>query len=207
MEEAEAVGLGGSVHGSIGLDGRVHIPILKVQSVGIALRACYDHSVSGRAAMKKWLVRVFVLGSVAASAVFGQGASSAFPAAALAAKTIAIVNGTSHPQVEKGAADALQSWRQFKVVDDPEMADITLRFEKNRTHEGASTQKADANGKPTDWGYGMSFGSSIRMTASLKDADKPFYSTKTDESKTKAGLSCINDFHTAFRNARQQGKP
>ena len=93
------------------------------------------------------------------------------------------------------------------MVDDPQLADITLRFEKNKTHEGASTQKTDANGKPTDWGYGMSFGSSIRMTAVQKDAETPFFSTKTDDAKAKAGLSCVNDFHTAFRNALQSAKP
>ena len=146
---------------------------------------------------------------------FGMGAGMAlaqtvvtpFPASVLAAKTVAITNSTGSAQVEKGAQDALQSWRQFRLVDDPQTADITLHFEKNKIHEGASTQKTDANGKPTDWGYGMSFSSSIRMTAVLKDADAPFFSTKTDESKAKAGLSCVNDFHTAFRAAGQQARP
>jgi hypothetical protein len=40
------------------------------------------------------------------------------------------------------------------------------------------------------------------MKVYLKDADTPFYTTKTDDSKKKAGISCVNDFRTAFRAAR-----
>lgn len=153
------------------------------------------------------VVVVLVL-SVCGSAVLAQGVPRPFPAAALAAKTLAIVNETGNHDVEKGAVDTLRSWGQFRIIDDPEQADITLRFAKTRTHEGASTQKTDQNGKPTDYGYGVTFGSSIHMTASLKDGETSFYSTKTDDSKSKAGMSCVNSFHTAFRNAvEQRAKP
>ena len=152
------------------------------------------------------LLRPGVVFGVCAGAVLAQSASSPFPAVALAAKTIAIVNETGDHGVDKGAVDALASWGQFRVVDDPEQADMTLRFVKTKTHEGTSTQKTDANGKQTDSGYSVTFGSSIRMTALIKDGDAPFFSTKTEDAKGKAGMSCVNDFHTAFRNALEQGR-
>lgn len=142
-------------------------------------------------------------GAVLGSAL-AQTAGGGFPPAVLTAKTIAVVNETKTPDVEKGAEETLASWSQFKVVDDPAVADVTLRFDKNRTHEGRDTQKTDANGKPTDYGYSMSFGSSIQMKAYLKDSDTPFYTTKTDDSKKKAGVSCVNDFHSAYRAAWQK---
>ena len=49
--------------------------------------------------------------------------------------------------------------------------------------------------------------SSIHMKAYTKDGDAPFYVTRTDDSKVKAGMSCVNAFHTAYRAARQQAKP
>ena len=157
--------------------------------------------------MKRFLLPTIV-GSVLLSAAFAQTANKPFPGAVLTASTIAIVNDTHTPAVEKGADDALKSWGQFKLVDDPQLAEVTLRFEKSRQHEGRDTQKTDPNGKPTDYGYEMSFSSSIEMTAFYKDADAPFFSTKTDDSKAKAGTTCINNFHTAFRTAAaQQTRP
>jgi hypothetical protein len=48
----------------------------------------------------------------------------------------------------------------------------------------------------------MSFSTSIHMKVYLKDADAPFYTTKTDESKKKAGTACVSDFRSAYRDAR-----
>ena len=136
-----------------------------------------------------------------------QAQGNRVPAAALAARTIAVVNDTRDSAVTKGAALALQSWGQFTLVDDPATADVTLRFEKTKEHEGSNSQKTDPDTNKTDYGYSMSFSSSIHMKAYLKDGDVPFYTTKTDDSKAKAGTSCVNDFRTAFRTARQQGRP
>lgn len=157
--------------------------------------------------MKRWIVRTALLGSLLVGAAVAQTGKAAFPEGVFAAKTVAIVDDTHTPGVQKGATEALQAWGQYKVVDDPQLADITLRFEKNRQHEGHDSQTTDQNGKDTNYSYSMSFSSSIHMTAFLKDADKPFYSTKTDDSKAKAGTSCINSFHTAYRDSRQQAKP
>ena len=157
--------------------------------------------------MRSVLSGMVVLCSIVFGSALGQTAAKPLPAAVLSAKTIAVVNDTRDSQVTKGAEAALQSWGQFKVVDDPQLADVTLRFEKTRSHEGQSTQKTDDNGKPTDYGYSMSFGSSITMKAYVKDADAAVFSTKTEDSKTKAGMSCVNDFHTAYRTARQQQTP
>ncbi|HLI78299.1 MAG TPA: hypothetical protein VKV02_15235, partial [Acidobacteriaceae bacterium] len=136
-----------------------------------------------------------------------QTAPKAFPDGVFTAKTVAIVNDTKTPTVEKGADEALASWGQFKVVDDPQLADVVLRFEKSRQREGRDTQKTDGTGKPTDYGYEMSFSSTIEMKAYYKDADTPFYSTRTDDGKAKAGTTCINNLHTAFRAAASGRKP
>ena len=157
--------------------------------------------------MKRWIVRTAMMCSVLVGAAWAQTGKAPFPDGVFAAKTVAIVNDTHTPGVEKGAAEALQAWGQYKVVDDPQLADITLRFEKNRQRDGRDSQTKDPNGKDTSYSYSMSFSSSIHMSAFLKDGDKPFYSTTTDDSKAKAGTSCINSFHTAYRDSRQQTRP
>lgn len=141
------------------------------------------------------------------ASAFAQTGKKAFPDGVFQAKTIAVINDTHTPQVDKGAEDALKSWGQFKVVDDPQLADVTLRFEKTRQHEGHDSQKQDPDGKDTSYSYTMSFGSTIEMKAFFKDADTPFYSTKTEDSKAKAGTTCVNSFHTAFRQAHPPVTP
>ena len=131
-----------------------------------------------------------------------QITSSGFPEAVFTAKTIAVLNDTNTGAVTDGAVDQLKKWGHFTVVDDPENADITLRFDKNKNHDGRSSQKADANGNPTDYNYSVTFGSSIQMKAFLKGSDTSFYSTKTDESKKKAGTACVTSFEGAYLNAR-----
>lgn len=153
-----------------------------------------------------WPCTVLVYAALAVTAG-AQAPKNHFTDQVFAAKTVAIVDDTRSPGVQKGAVDALQSWGQFKVVDDPQLADITLRFEKNRTHEGRDTQKADPDGKNTSYNYSLSFSSSIHMTATLRDSDTPFYTTTTDDSKAKAGSSCVNNLHTAYRDAHQPSKP
>ena len=117
--------------------------------------------------MFRRMFRTLAVSSVCLSTVLAQSTSRPFPASALAAKTVAIVNETGNHDVEKGAVAALASWGQFRVVDDPEQADITLRFVKTKTHEGTSTQKSDEAGKQTDSGYSMTFGSSIHRVAKV----------------------------------------
>lgn len=156
--------------------------------------------------MRQLTARIVVTCGVMLTAAMAQTTGKGFPAGVFSAKTVAVVNDTKTPAVEKGADDALKNWGQFKLVDDPQLADVTLRFDKTREHEGHDTQKTDATGKPTDYGYSMSFGSKIHMQAYLKDSDTPFYSTQTEDGKAKAGTTCVNDFHTAFRAAMQQQK-
>ncbi len=157
--------------------------------------------------MKRLCTLVFLLFSFLVLPGTTQSPKDAFPTGVFAAKTVAIINDTRTPGVEKGAAEALASWGQFKIVSDPQLAEITLRFEKTRQHEGRDTQKTDDDGKNTSYGYSMSFESTIAMRAFFKDADTPFYSTKTEDSKNKAGTTCVNSFHTAYRTALQQNKP
>ncbi len=156
--------------------------------------------------MGRMFFRTAVVCGVALVSAWGQTAKESFPAAALQAKTVAIVNDTRDAKVADGAAAALRSWGQFTIVDDPQLADITLRFDKTKERSGAGTpQKTDADGKPVgdpSYGYSMSFSSQIHMKAYLKDGDAAFFTTKTDDSKVKAGMGCVNDFHTAFRAAR-----
>ncbi len=157
--------------------------------------------------MNRPSLRRSLCGVVVSAAAFAQVAGKPFPDGVFSAKTVAVVNDTRTPAVEKGAEDALAAWGQFKVVDDPQLADVTLRFEKARQHEGHDTQKTDDTGKPTDYGYTMSFGSTISMKAFFKDTEAPFYTTKTEDGKAKAGTTCVNSFHAAFREAFTQRKP
>ena len=157
-----------------------------------------------------WL-RTAVLCGVGVVSAWGQAAKNDIPAAVLTAKTVAIVNDTRDPKVADGAVAALKSWGQFTVVDDPQVADITLRFEKTKEHSGASTPgKTDADGKPVgdpSYGYSFSMSSQIHMKAYSKDADTAFFTTKTDDGKVKAGMGCVNDLHTAFRAAKAGATP
>ena len=130
--------------------------------------------------------------------------SNAFPPAALAGKTIAIVNETHAEAVSDGARAALADWGQFKLIDDADAADVTLRFDKSTDHAGQDSHKTDANGNPTDYSYSMSFTSKIHMKAYTRDGLAPFYTTTTDDSKKKAGLSCVIAFHEAFRAAHSR---
>ena len=125
-----------------------------------------------------------------------------FPPAIYTAKTVAVVNDTHTGAVSEGAVDALKAWGHFTVVDDPDTADVTLRFDKTKEHSGQDSQKPDPNTGQTSYSYGMSFGTSIHMKAYLKDADAPFYTNKTDDSKKKAGMSCVSDFRSAMQAAR-----
>lgn len=154
--------------------------------------------------MKRFVPHAAVFCVALVAAGLAQSSQRAFPDGVFTAKTIAVINDTRTPGVEKGANDALTSWGQFKVVDDPQLADVTLRFEKSRQHEGHDTQKQEPDGQNKSYGYSMSFSSSIEMKAFYKDADTPFFSTKTEDSKAKAGTTCINSLHTAFRSALQQ---
>ena len=124
-----------------------------------------------------------------------------FPKAVFAAKTVAILNSTHSDEVEKGAVEVLQRWHRFTIVDDPDTADVILTFDKKSAHEGKDSQKTDSTGKPTEYGYGISFSSSITMKASLKGSDTPFYTTKTGDSKKKAGATCVNNLEAAYLEA------
>ena len=134
------------------------------------------------------------------------GTATEFPAAALSAKTVAIVNDTHDPKVVDGALTALRSWGQFTVVDDPSVADLTLRFDRSKERSGAATpQKTDADGKPVgepSYGYSFSSSSQVHLKVFLKDGDATFWTIKTGDSKVKAGMGCVNAFHTAWRSAK-----
>jgi len=147
--------------------------------------------------MKKFVTMLALSITVAAGAARAQMQVRPLPKAALAAKTVAIVNNTHNDAVSEGAVEALKRWGHFTIVDDSDMADITLTFEKKSEHEGTSTQKTGDDGKP-DTNYSISFSSSIRMKATLKGSESAFYSTTTGESKKKAGAGCILDLQRAY---------
>ena len=120
-----------------------------------------------------------------------------FPRAVAVAHTVAIIDDTHQPGVAQGAADALKAWGRFTVVDDPDNADLTLRFDKAKEHSGRDTQSTDPKDNTPSYSYSMSFGSSVHMKAYLKDGTSPFYTTKSDDSKKKAGAACVSDFRSA----------
>lgn len=124
-----------------------------------------------------------------------------FPKVVFTAKTVAIVNNTHNEAVSDGAVEALKRWGHFTVIDDSDIADITLTFGKKSTHSGTSSQTTGDDGKPSS-NYSMSFSSSIDMSATVKGEDKPFYTTSTDESKKKAGNNCVRDLQSAYDSAR-----
>jgi len=123
------------------------------------------------------------------------------PKEVFAAKTVALVNNTHNEAVTDGAVEALKRWGHFTVIDDSDLADITLTFGKKSNHSGASSQTTGDDGK-TNSNYSMSFSSSVEMSANLKGVDKPFYTTSTDESKKKAGNDCIRSLQSAYDSSR-----
>ena len=153
--------------------------------------------------MKRAFAFSLIIPGLLAHLAIAQSSGGSFPPAALTAKTVAIINDTKSGPVGDGAISALKAWGQFTVVDDPESADVTLRFDKATQHQGQTTDKTDAVGNTADRNYSLSFSSQIRMHAYLKDSDSAFFTTKTDDSKGKAGISCVNDFRSAYRLARQ----
>lgn len=143
---------------------------------------------------------MLVLCLLLASSAFAQ--RKPFPKQVFTAKTVAILNHTHNDAVEEGALESLKRWGKFTVVDDPDTADIVLSFDKKGEHEGKSseTDKNNNDGKPPEqsYNYGVSFGSSITMKATIKGGDAPFYTATTSDSKKKAGTSCILNLQNAY---------
>ncbi len=143
-----------------------------------------------------------LLGVVLSSVVLvGTGAAQRsiqpLPKEVFAAKTVAIVNNTHNEAVEQGAVDALKRWGRFTVINDSDLADITLTFDKRSGHDGSSSQTTGDDGKPSS-SYSVTFSSSVHMSAAVKGAGRSFYATTTSESKKKAGAECITDLQSAF---------
>jgi len=126
-----------------------------------------------------------------------QRAIHPLPKTVFAAKTVAIVNNTHNDAVTEGAIEALKRWGKFTVVDDSDLADITLTFDKKGEHESTSSQKTGDDGKPS-YNYGVSYSSSVYMKAALKGEGSSFYSASTHESKKKAGAECVTDLQEAY---------
>jgi opacity protein-like surface antigen len=131
--------------------------------------------------MKSLLSAALLVSSFLSAAAVAQ--TAAFPPSALGAKTIAVLNDTHTGTVEEGAEDALKQWGHFKLIDDPDAADVVLHFSKKSEHSTSSAQKTDANGNPTDYGFTISSDTTIEMTATTKDGFSSFYSTTTKEGK------------------------
>ena len=126
-----------------------------------------------------------------------QTQTGKLPHPVFAAKTVIIFNSTHNQAVEDGAIEALKRWGKLTVVDDPDLADITLNFDRKGEHQGASSDKPDKDGHPSA-SYSMTFGSSVHMSATLKGSTTPFYNTTTSDSKKKAGATCVTDLQQAY---------
>ncbi len=149
--------------------------------------------------MKPFL-RALVL-PLAFFAVVAATAQEPMPRAALVAKTVAILNDTKTGEVSDGALEQLNRWGRFTVVDDADSADIVLRFDKKTDREKQNKQSTDEKGT-TSWSSTMTFSSQVHMRAYLKGSDTPFYTTKTDDSKKKAGVTCVTSFEKTWLDAR-----
>lgn len=136
--------------------------------------------------------------SLIASFAFYAAPQTPLPKAVFAAKTVAIVNDTKTSEVTEGAMEQLKRWGHFAVVDDPESADIVLRFDHKNERDGKNTQKTDDKGNVNEWGYTMTFASETHMHAYLKGADAPFYSNKSSDGKKKGGQACVSSFEDAW---------
>lgn len=128
-------------------------------------------------------------------------AQQPIPRAAFTATTIAVLNDTKSGGVTDGALEQLERWGHFTVVDDADSADIVLHFDKKTDREKHNNQSTDANGT-TSWSATMTFSSQVHMRAYLKGSDSPFFTTKTDDSKKKAGITCVTSFEKAWIEAR-----
>ncbi len=117
------------------------------------------------------------------------------------AKTVAIVNNTGVQAISDGAAEVLKRWGKFKLVEDPDTADLTVTFDKKKEHDGTSSETPGADGKPS-YNYSVSFSTTILMRVALKGADRSFYTASTTESKKKAGAECVTDFQSEYLNSR-----
>ena len=146
--------------------------------------------------MKGLLVLLLVL-CFGFSAATAQRNVKPFPRDVFTAKTVALVNNTHSDAVQQGALEALRRWGKLTVIDDAELADITLIFDKKSEHEGSSSQQPDKDGKPSS-SYSLSFSSSVSMKAKLKGSDESFYTTSTGESKKKAGDECVRELEEAY---------
>lgn len=147
--------------------------------------------------MKRQILSLVLFAGLFAGSLMAQRNIQSLPKEVYAAKTVAIVNNTHNDQVEQGAAETLKRWGKLTLVDDADLADITLVFDKKNSHEGTSTQKTNDDGTPST-SYGMSFGSSINMKATLKGKTSSFYMTTTGDSRKKAGATCVNDLQSAY---------
>jgi hypothetical protein len=151
--------------------------------------------------MRRCLLGVVLSSAVLVGASWAQRVIRPFPKEVFAAKTVAIVNNTHNEAVEQGAVEALRRWGHFTVVDDSDLADITLTFDKKSEHEGATTQTAGDDGKPSS-SYSVTFSSTIHMSVAVKGSDQPFYAATTGASKKKAGAECVTELQGAFASAR-----
>lgn len=147
--------------------------------------------------MKRFLATLPLLAALCLGPTFAQTNKLPLPKPVFAAKTIIIFNSTHNQAVEDGAVEALKRWGKLIVVDDPDLADITLNFDRKSDHQGSSSDKPDKDGHPSA-SYSMSFGSSIHMSATLKGATTPFYTTTTSDSKKKAGAACVTELQQAY---------
>ena len=149
--------------------------------------------------MKPFLLPLLL--SVAFIAGVSALAQESIPRTALGAKTIAILNDTKTGDVLDGALEQLKRWGHFTVVDDTDSADIVLRFDKKTDREKQNSQSTDDKGT-TSYSGTMTFSSQVHMRAYLKGAGSPFYTTKTDDSKKKAGINCVASFEKAWIETR-----
>jgi hypothetical protein len=134
-------------------------------------------------------------------AVVAAPAQEPMPRAIFAAKTIVILHDTKTGEVSDGALEELKRWGRFTIVDDADSADIVLRFDKKTDREKQNSQSTDEKGTTT-WSGSMTFSSQVHMRAYPKGSDSPFYTTKTDDSKKKAGVTCVTSFEKAWIEAR-----
>ena len=144
-----------------------------------------------------------MMAAVVSATLFASAAALAqsFPAPALHAKTVVILNDTHSLAVEKGAEDELKQWGRLKVVDRIDKADLVLSFSRKSSHTATGTNDA-----PSSYGMTVTSDTTIEMVASTRDGIAPFYKTYTHEAKEKAGHDCAAAFVSAWLSETQRAE-
>jgi hypothetical protein len=146
--------------------------------------------------VNRFVKLVLVASCTAASAL----AQDAVPPKVLGAKTVIVLNETHTMAVEDGAEAELKQWGHLRLVETTDEADIVIQFDKKTEHSPTSSDPGDGK----SWSGGVTFGTHVNMTATERGGFAPFFQTRTDDSKEKAGRTCVQKLISSWQDAQRR---